>query len=660
MIKFCSENKNCLTPSFVSAALTGITHRFVLVLECETRLDPADAEKNAGKVPPRFAIGGPRATIDPRSAKIEELLPLAKHKLELPAGWEKVHQYIYVLQPSTDEHGWQYRSVWSDGPVTEKDEQWVKFNSHGLDTRRRLWITTVVRQDDHITAKNKLSEAFTIKPRGIIMLGDLYRQEQRTLRKVWQKRFIVLTDNRLEIYVASGGKKVADLSLQECEIKMLFGVQCPGREFAFSIRDATGGLVGLFDADNREIRRRWVVAIRYQLAIHCPGVNFPAFDYGPPTGDETATRVLMCGELQKQGHKVKIWKNRFFQLTPAELQYYDKEELHGSIALVGAIITESEKSGPLDFSVGAENNGKKLLMRADTQSHKTTWLKAIQRQINSQNEKRRVALNPPEPAAPAPAPAPVAAPAASRASTSAPAPAPAPVPAAVVEETISEPVDSEPEPTVNASAEVSAPTAEITEMIARLSMQMERPDPDAVANWEEPLIVETPEDAAVAEGGSRASVIAINNIRMSMMMAPPPAAEIAQEPPQEDEDITYDTFQGLEVKDDAPMDADGEMVLTAGEEIYQPPEPEEQEQQQQEEEQVEESTYAPEEPASAPLSPGGSSSYQPVSKAPASTRQAMESKFSRPLAKRVVPIIAESHVGAQVLKIEKKTNRRFI
>jgi hypothetical protein len=157
------------------------------------------------------------------------------------------------------------------------------------------------------------------------MLGDLYRQEQRTLSKVWTKRFIVLTDNRLEVYVSSGGKKIADLSLLDCDIKMLFGVQCPGRDFAFSIRDSAGGLVGLFDADNREIRRRWVVAIRYQLALHCPGVNFPPFDYGPPTGDEPNTRVLMCGELQKQGHAVKNWKNRFFQLTPLELQYFDKE-----------------------------------------------------------------------------------------------------------------------------------------------------------------------------------------------------------------------------------------------------------------------------------------------------------------------------------------------
>ena len=324
MIKYVSENKNCLTPSFISAALSGITHRFVLVLECETRTDPLNADKNV-KVPPRFAIGGPRATIDPRNARIEELLPLIKHRLELPNGWEKVHSYMYVLQPSTDEHGWQYRSKWSDGPLGEGDEPWVKFNQQGLDARRRLWITTVVKQDDLLQSKKRLEDAFKVKTRGVVMLGDLYRQEQKTLRKVWQKRFCVLTDNRIEIYASSGGKKVRDLPLTDCDIKMLFGVQCPGREYAFSIRDNAGNLVGLFDSESREIRRRWVVAIRYQLAIHHADVNFPPFDYGPPTGDDSLTRVLMCGELQKQGLSVKNWKNRFFQLTPIALQYFDKE-----------------------------------------------------------------------------------------------------------------------------------------------------------------------------------------------------------------------------------------------------------------------------------------------------------------------------------------------
>jgi hypothetical protein len=204
MIRFSSENKNALTPGFVSTALEGITHRFLLVLECETRMysEGQQPSKHA-IVPPRFAIGGPRATIDPRVAKVEELMPLAKYKLQLPDGWEKVHQYIYVLQPSTDEHGWQYRSEWSNGPLTDKDEQWVRSNAPGLDVRRRLWMATVVSRDLVVAAKRRLAEAISSRVRGVIMEGTLFRQEQGALMKTWQKRHVVLTDDTIEIYTGN-------------------------------------------------------------------------------------------------------------------------------------------------------------------------------------------------------------------------------------------------------------------------------------------------------------------------------------------------------------------------------------------------------------------------------------------------------------------------
>jgi hypothetical protein len=346
-------------------------------------------KKGANQVaPPRFAIGGARATLDPRNAKVEDLLPLAKHKLELPTGWEKVHQYIYVLQPTTDEHGWQYRSVWSDGPLKDGDELWTRTNAPNLDVRRRLWMTTVVKRNELSTGKSKLSVALSTKKRGDIMEGELYRQESGALMKSWTKRYVVLTDTALTVYTDAkekGGKKLSELPLTGCEAKMLFGVQCPGREFAFSIRHTNGNLLGLFDADNREVRRRWVVAIRYQLALLSPDVNFPPFDYGPPTGEEATTRVLMCGELQKQGHVIRNWKNRFFQLTPNELQYYDRESLKGSIQTIGASLITDEKS--LDFTLRSSDN-KLLTMRADTLNNKSTWVRAISRQIILQNEKK--------------------------------------------------------------------------------------------------------------------------------------------------------------------------------------------------------------------------------------------------------------------------------
>lgn len=75
-----AENSNGFTPSFVSLALSGITHRFILVLECESR----QYEGEVAVSHPRFCVGGPRATLDPRNVSITDLLPLGASKVDLP------------------------------------------------------------------------------------------------------------------------------------------------------------------------------------------------------------------------------------------------------------------------------------------------------------------------------------------------------------------------------------------------------------------------------------------------------------------------------------------------------------------------------------------------------------------------------------------------
>jgi hypothetical protein len=83
-----NENRNCFNPSLISAALLGLTHRFVLVLECET-----------GSIKtllhPKFGVGGSRATQDPRNVLVNELVDVVESQINLPPGWEQIHQYIY-------------------------------------------------------------------------------------------------------------------------------------------------------------------------------------------------------------------------------------------------------------------------------------------------------------------------------------------------------------------------------------------------------------------------------------------------------------------------------------------------------------------------------------------------------------------------------------
>lgn len=193
---------------------------------------------------------------DPRNLPVTELVPLTKNKpLVVPAGWEKLHQYIYLLQNNTDEHGWQYRSDWSTGVLDGLDEQWVPHNSDGLDVRRRMWFITVCKKDDIQNAKMILSEAVRKHPRGIIMRGDLTRYEQGTLMNSWVKRHTVLKDDRLEFYTNDKmEKRLSEFYIKGSECKMLFGSQCPTRNLAFSVRNNDGSIGILLDADNREVR----------------------------------------------------------------------------------------------------------------------------------------------------------------------------------------------------------------------------------------------------------------------------------------------------------------------------------------------------------------------------------------------------------------------
>lgn len=390
-----ANNKNAFSPTFISNTLHDISHRYVYVLECETRQYDKAAVSLGNKqkyTAPRFAIVGTDsgALQDPRNVDVKTLVPiLSSTPIILPSEWSKLHHYIYLLQSNTDEHGWQYRSDWYHGTPKALDEQWVGENREGLDVRRRLWFITICQSQDVSKCKAILAESIRKHPRGIIMRGNLARSEQGTLMKSWVDRHIVLKDDRLEVYTTEKmDKRVAEYYIKGCSCKMLFGSQCPDREFAFSIRNNDGSIAILLDADtSREARRRWVVAISYQLSLLSPDMNFTAFDYGPPTGADALDRVLTCGELAKRGHLVKNWKNRFFKLTPTELQYYDREILKGAISIIDA---ELKFDDTLEFELFNKSSGESLIMRADAIRTKNHWVETIQEQLKEQNKNRQV------------------------------------------------------------------------------------------------------------------------------------------------------------------------------------------------------------------------------------------------------------------------------
>ncbi len=72
-----------INPHYFSAILDGISHRFIIVLECEC------IQGNEDFSPPRFSVGAINATRDPRMAQFKQLLEVGVRSanLQIPPGW---------------------------------------------------------------------------------------------------------------------------------------------------------------------------------------------------------------------------------------------------------------------------------------------------------------------------------------------------------------------------------------------------------------------------------------------------------------------------------------------------------------------------------------------------------------------------------------------
>jgi len=131
-------------------------------------------------------------------------------------------------------------------------------------------------------------------------------------------------------------------------------------------------------AELRETFRIIVEACSRQLNITQSLSNIPA----PVTG-----------WLQKQGHRVKNWKKRFFVLKAGQLSYYEQngleqrgvgESLKGSVYLKGATlerVMESGKKNKDNMLKVVDAKKEILLMMAESSVEKDRWFQDIKRHI---------------------------------------------------------------------------------------------------------------------------------------------------------------------------------------------------------------------------------------------------------------------------------------
>jgi hypothetical protein len=426
-----------------------ITHRFVLILECERSTDLPDIPEpllhNNGALSPtpsstppssistshlltppsRFSVGGPRACKDPRNCPLKELLGISNRypEIQLPTGWLMLHQYINVIQQNTDEHGWQYRSKWSNGLINGRgEEQWGESPGENRVVRRRLWMTTVVKKDDLARAKKIIVDSLVVNTKGeqAILQGTLYRHQlpiatdgttlstvsAASTNSIWQKVKVLLFHGRIELFI--GNDKRGDYPLLDCEVKMFFDQPCFSRPYSFSLRNYSGSVNLIMDAETREKRLQWVSSIHYQLAVISPDLNFPPFVTGPPAGMSPNMRVLMCGELGMASQGRGQTMMYYFELEPSQLRYYERTVLKGRMFLNQMVVSTHKSSSREDDSnsdfiirtppaTGSDGVGgtRSFHLRAPSPEMKHSWVRSIKRQqvqyIESMKQKQRVA-----------------------------------------------------------------------------------------------------------------------------------------------------------------------------------------------------------------------------------------------------------------------------
>jgi hypothetical protein len=379
--KLLDPKRNLINPRFMLASLKGVTHRFVLVLESEMK----ETAKREIKVlaPPRFTVGGPRASKDPRTVNLNQLIGVSNSlpEIQLPAGWFMLHQYMYIVQQNTDDFGWQYRSNWSDGALRSSDEQWVDTFDDNKYVRRRLWMTTVVKRDDIITGKKMVYEELN-KNKGEAIYQEFllfYHPGPNENDPDWHRRKVILYHDKMEFFAENN--KIGEATLHDCEVQILLNDDTMGKDNAFRIRHPNGAVDVILAADTRSIMLRWVKALKYQFAIITPDVNFEPFFYGPPTGELSETRVILCGELEisdsPTSNPTAKWEPYQLVLQERILLCYSRDNLAGRFLLEGAFVKSEEEN---EFYLKL-SNGLMIRLRADTADMKVSWVRGLKRQI---------------------------------------------------------------------------------------------------------------------------------------------------------------------------------------------------------------------------------------------------------------------------------------
>lgn len=224
--------------------------------------------------------------------------------------------------------------------------------------------------------------------------GWIYKQG--SLIKTWRKRYAVLRGNCLFYYDSPNS-----IAKEKGKLKVLTVERSDEINNGILIH-ASGGRVMKMYTDSNESCMIWIDAL--ERSVHRQSQDYGEDRYScvsrqnfkasvapsitsPPAQEEQ--KILHRGWLQKEGHRVKNWKRRFFVLAGSTLSYYDSTKRGAKAKGKGQI---RNVVLPPDRPLGLDvffDRGRLLRLSADTTAEVDQWYQVLSNALNGESEHRR-------------------------------------------------------------------------------------------------------------------------------------------------------------------------------------------------------------------------------------------------------------------------------
>jgi hypothetical protein len=385
-----------VNPWLIERALRRYDRKIQVVLQCQRlfrdsynghHLTPAD--------PMEWSQCGDSSCADICMSRLSRLEAISRSQYAIPEMWQPLHDFMFVIYPSKDETGWQYGSSFDSF-------DWSPVPNEESSVRRRVWMRTLVKENELEACRNAFYAYIQSHPRGVIMSTPLQRQSH--FRKRWCNGVATLSDSKIDLILENNYKQNVAYDIKGCEVKPLNGTtghytSDADKYFLFGLRRIGGavilgkienptaeGIVCVLNALSAQDRDKWIDALNHQLMLingHFYSHSEVSGFYGPPTLVDTP---YFSWRLMKKG-KV-VWKTRTFELRKSGVfAYYKRGTLIGEVSIAGCSVhIPHDVNHHHPFAIMDSEGEIMMVLSATTEEVRDQWMAALRGHITATNE----------------------------------------------------------------------------------------------------------------------------------------------------------------------------------------------------------------------------------------------------------------------------------